>query len=393
MAGLDNVIDTAHAMGITTLNDKSQYGLSLVLGAGEVKLVDMTTAYSVFANQGVKQDPTWFVRIEDSKGKVLDEYKEKTGKRVLDPQIAYLMSNVLSDDSARAEVFGAGGPLTVKGRPVAAKTGTTNDYKDAWTMGYTPSLVTGVWVGNNDGAKMTQAGGSIAAAPIWHDYMTKALEGSKVEQFQKPSGIKTVTLDSIRGRKPTNGSPTVSDVFPSWYKVPDVIGGGQTYKIDKNTGKLASDKCPAELTQTVTVGNPVSAEIPSSDPAYSRWFAPIAAWAAGAGYPVGTVNVPTEYSDCGITGTDQPTISITSPSSGATVKSNFTVGLTVDVPAGAQSVKVTVGSTTVDATSAGDGYIATFSNVPNGDYEITATVKDKKFQTATAVSVPITVRK
>jgi membrane peptidoglycan carboxypeptidase len=353
----------------------------------------MTSAYSVFANNGVRQDPSWFIRIEDSKGKVIDEYKDRSGKRVLDPQIAYLMSNVLSDDSSRAEVFGAGGPLTLKGRPVAAKTGTTNDYKDAWTMGYTPSLVTGVWVGNNDGTKMTQAGGSIAAAPIWHDYMTKALEGTKVEQFQKPSGVKTVTLDAIRGRRPLTGSPTVTDVFPSWYKLPDVIGGAQTYKIDKATGKLASDKCPAELTQTVTTGNPVTAEIPSSDPAYSRWFAPIAAWAQGAGYPVGTVNIPTEYSDCGITGTDKPTVSITSPSSGATVKSTFNVGISVDAAAGIQSVKVSLGSVTVDATEAGDGYVATFTNVPDGDYELVATVKDKKYQSATSETVTITVRK
>jgi 1A family penicillin-binding protein len=381
LAGMDQTLDTAHAMGITTLNDKSQYGLSLVLGAGEVKLLDMTSAYGVFANGGVRKESTWLLRVEDSKGKVVEEYKNSAGKRILDPQVAYLMSNVLSDDPARAEVFGRGGPLTLPGRPAAAKTGTTNDYKDAWTMGYTPSLVTGVWVGNNDGTKMTQAGGSIAAAPIWHDYMTKALAGTKVEQFQKVSGVKTVNLDAITGDYPATGR-TVSDIFPSWYQAPAAGSSGQLVKIDKQTGKLASDKCPVELTETRRAGASVNAEIPSNDPSYSRWFAPIQAWASANGFPAGVISIPTEYSDCG-QGENPPKINITSPTADSIVEKDFTVNLAVDAPNGVDSVKVKIGSITVDATPSGNGYVAVFKNVPIGSQTITATVKDKNYQTQT----------
>lgn len=387
IAGMDEVLDTAHAMGITTLNDKSQYGLSLVLGAGEVKLIDMVSAYSVFANGGVKKDPTWVLKIEDSKGKVIEEYKEKPGKKVLDPQVAYMMSNVLSDDASRAEVFGAGGNLTLSGRPVAAKTGTTNDYKDAWTMGYTPSLVTGVWVGNNDNRPMTKAGGSAAAAPIWHDYMMKALAGSKVEQFQRPSGVKNVTIDAITGYKPTTGK-SVTDIFGSWYKLPEGPSNKEV-RIDKVTGKLASDKCPIERTE-IKRATAVTAEIPSSDPSYSRWFAPIAAWAQSNGYPISAGGLPTEYSDCEITGEDKPTVNITSPGENEQVNQSFKVSIAVDAPAGVETVKISGGGQTASATGSGTSYTANFT-LPKGVHTISVEVTDKKLQKATD-SITITVK-
>src|SRR5207302_1791249 len=145
---------------------------------------------------------TGVLKITDPKGKVVEEYKSDTPKRVLDPQIAYLMNNVLSDNNARAFIFGSNNPLTLPGRPVAAKTGTTTDYKDAWTMGYTPSLVTGVWVGNNNGKAMNEGGVDIAA-PIWNEYMRTVLANTPVEQFSRPDGIKEVTLDANTGRLPT----------------------------------------------------------------------------------------------------------------------------------------------------------------------------------------------
>ncbi|MEI6266524.1 MAG: PBP1A family penicillin-binding protein [bacterium] len=311
LAGLTQTIDTAHAMGITTLNDPSQYGLSLVLGAGEVKLLDMTSAYGVFANQGVKKDTSWFVKIQDSKGKTLDEYTDKTGKQVLDPQVAYIMSNVLSDDSARAQTFGAGSALSLGGRPAAAKTGTTNSYKDAWTVGYTPSLVAGVWSGNNDGTPMTSGGGAFAAAPIWHDFMEKALANTAVEQFKRPSGVKTVTLDAITGRKPSaNSKKTVTDIFPSWYKVPDFNGQSSDIQINKLTGKQVNPSCPptAENTETKTIGA-VTAEIPATDGAYSRWFAPIIAWAQANGLSTDAAQIPQDV--CEIIPTPTPTPTIT----------------------------------------------------------------------------------
>lgn len=377
IAGLDNVLDTAHAMGITTLNDKSQYGLSLVLGAGEVKLFDMTNAYGVFANQGVKQDPTWYLKIEDAKGKTIAEYKDKQGKKVLDPQVAYLISNVLSDDSARAEVFGTGGPLTVSGKTVAAKTGTTDSYKDAWTMGYTPSLVTGVWVGNNDNTAMTKAGGSIAAAPIWHDYMTKALAGASNEQFTRPSGIKTITLDKITGKKPTNGSQTVTDIFPSWFSLQNAAGTTEI-KVDKITGKLVNDNCPPDSSniETRTI-NSITAEISTSDASYSRWFAPIAAWAASSGYSTSGSNLGQDTCPLNL-GT--PSINFVSPVNGDTFSAPYKVKLQVTAANGIQSVTVKIGDQTKTASLSGSYYVATFSGPAAGDMDIVATVIDKNGQ-------------
>ncbi len=381
MAGMEDTISTAHAMGITTLNDPSQYGLSLVLGAGEVKLLDMTNAYGVFANQGVKQDPTWMLRIEDSKGKVIDEFKSATGKRVLDPQVSYLISNILSDDAARAQTFGAGSALTLPGRPVAAKTGTTNSYKDAWTMGYTPSLVAGVWSGNNDGTPMTSGGGAFAAAPIWHDFMVKALAGSTAEQFNKPSGVKTVTV--------TAGGKTSTDIFPSWYKPDAAAGASQTLNIYKPDGKIATDKCPAELVESKTFTS-ITAEIQKADGAYDRWFAPIAAWAAANGLSTDTGQIPTQTTDqC--SGADLPTISIVPPTPGT----SFDVIMVVNAPAKVMKVTATLSgsqSVTVDASLVGGDYLAKFTNVAPGNYEITAIVKDQKYQTTSASPVKITVK-
>lgn len=395
VAGLKETIDTAHAMGITTLNDPSQYGLSLVLGAGEVKLLDMTNAFGVFANNGVKQDPSWFIRIEDSKGKVLDEYKQKTGKTVLDPQVAYLMNNVLSDDAARARTFGAGSALTLSGRPAAAKTGTTNSYKDAWTMGYTPSLVAGVWSGNNDGTPMSSGGGAFAAAPIWHDFMMKALAGTPVEQFSRPSGVKTVSLDGITGRKPGSSNRTSTDIFPSWYKIPDFNGQSSEVRINKLTGNKVNDTCPpsAENTEVRTVGA-VTAEIPSSDGAYGRWFAPIAAWAAANGFSTDVTQIPTDTCEVKVAA---PTVKILSPvetKAGDPVTpvsgTNLKVVLEIETTGSVKSARVKIGSTTIDAVKTGSTYTATFPAATKGPQEVTVTVTDNKDQTTTAV-ITITI--
>lgn len=394
IAGLKDSLSTAHAMGITTLNDPSKYGLSLVLGAGEVKLLDMTGAYGVFANNGIKKDPSWFVKIEDSKGKTIDEHKDTPGKRVLDQQVAYLMSNMLSDDASRAYVFGAGGPLTLRGRPVAAKTGTTDSYKDAWTVGYTPSLVAGVWSGNNDGTPMTSAGGSIAAAPIWHDFMTRALEGTKVEQFNRPSGIKSVTLDAVTGKKPSPATKgTITDVFPSWYKIPGTEDGVE-YRINKATGKLVNDACPPAEITTVTK-NSITAEIPQKDPAYGSWFAPIAAWASANGFVIGGDGpAPTETDKCEEVKKAAPTISITSPATSDNVESPLGVNMNVEAEAGVESVSVTVADgTSYQATKManGNGYTATIPLTP-GEHSIYATVKDKKGQSTQSATIKVTVK-
>ncbi len=173
LAGVDDSINTAEDMGITTLKDRSRFGLSLVLGGGEVRLLELTAAYGVFATEGVRHAPEAILRIEDGKGKVLEEFKDEP-VQVLDSEVTRLVSDVLSDNAARTPVFGSRGALYFPDRPVAAKTGTTNEFRDGWAIGYTPSLVAGVWSGNNDNTPMRRDPGAVTAAPIWHDFMEKA---------------------------------------------------------------------------------------------------------------------------------------------------------------------------------------------------------------------------
>lgn len=188
LAGIDDTVTTARSMGIT-LDPNNYYGLSLVLGGAEVSLYDMVSGYSVFANDGIRETPNFILKISSSDGAVLEEYKPDE-ERAIPAQIAHLISDVLSDNNARAPVFGFNSALYLGSRPVAAKTGTTQNNRDGWLIGYTPSLAVGVWTGNNDDTPMTAAGAGLSAAgPMWKEFMTKALQGTSVEYFTKPDPV------------------------------------------------------------------------------------------------------------------------------------------------------------------------------------------------------------
>ena len=199
LAGINDTIELAENMGITTLGDKSRFGLSLVLGGAEVKLVDLVSAYGVFANNGMRSPWSFIQKIESSNGQVLEEKINKP-ERVIDSQIAQLINNILSDNSARAPVFGYSSSLYFPGRDVAAKTGTTQENRDAWVIGYSSYLVSGVWTGNNKNESMTKEGAGISASgPMWHEFMTKALNSRPNENFINPDPvtINKVMLDGI----------------------------------------------------------------------------------------------------------------------------------------------------------------------------------------------------
>jgi len=183
--GVNDSVEMAERLGVTTLNDKSIYGLSLVLGAGEIKLLDLTSAYAVFANNGMKVDPTSILDVTDKNGANI--YTHTPNPRLaLAPEDAFLISSILSDKKARNEVFG--NVLDIS-RIAAVKTGTTEYYKDSLTVGYTPSLTIGVWVGNNYNSPMSNIAGSLGAAPIWKNLMEKYLAGTSVEVFNMPENI------------------------------------------------------------------------------------------------------------------------------------------------------------------------------------------------------------
>jgi len=190
LAGLVNVLDNLKSFGINTLEEKNRFGLSLVLGGGEVRLSELIKAYSTLANDGVVRKQVVVISVEDSKGNILEEYKDESS-RVVEANYARLINDILADVDLRAPLYSASLRLTqVSGHQIALKTGTTNEYKDAWTVGYTPNLVTGIWVGNNNRESLKSKGSSILAAiPIWHDFTSKALANKPLSTFPRPEPI------------------------------------------------------------------------------------------------------------------------------------------------------------------------------------------------------------
>lgn len=183
--GLNDTLEISKKLGITTLSDPSQYGLSLVLGSGEVRLLELTNVYATFAAEGKKQSPKILTTIYDKNGRKIYKSETKT-EQAISPEASYLISSILSDNKARNEIFG---DLLTISRQAAVKTGTAEDYKDALTVGYTPSLAIGVWVGNNDNTPMDSVAGSLGAAPIWKELMEFELKNTAVETFSMPSTI------------------------------------------------------------------------------------------------------------------------------------------------------------------------------------------------------------
>jgi membrane peptidoglycan carboxypeptidase len=262
------------------------------------------------------------LKVEDKFGRVLEENKPEKAKQALDPQIAYLINSILSDDSARAKVFGMGGPLTLGGRVVAAKTGTTNDYKDGWTIGYTPDLVTGVWAGNNRNESMTAASG-LVAAPMWNKYMRLALANVPNKSFVRPDGVRDVMVDALSGKLPVEGvTPTTkSEVFASW-SVPtesdDVHVVAKVMKSDPT--KLAPSNAPGD-----SVEEKVFAVLHSERPNSSNWENPVIAWATGNGYN----NIPTETYSGSMDAPKENDITLVTPPEGGSVTGDFQISAKV----------------------------------------------------------------
>jgi len=217
--GVKDVMEKGYEMGIEnwqpTAQNMQNVGLSLVLGGRETTLLNEVTAYSVLANKGVKQDPVTILEVKDNKGKTLYKYKKRDGQKVLSEEIAFVISHILLDNNARSDAFGPNSYLNISGKTVSAKTGTTDQKRDNWTVGYTPSYVVGVWVGNNDNSPMNPviASGVTGASPIWNKIMTQVLKDKKDESPQKPDGVVAVQVDSLGGGMPTAGKPTRSEYF------------------------------------------------------------------------------------------------------------------------------------------------------------------------------------
>ena len=318
LVGINDVIRTAKDMGITTLTDPKRYGLSLVLGGAEVNLLEITSAFGVFAQDGILHPKTAIMRIEDADGAVLEEKKE-SATPVIDTEVARTINDVLSDNDARVPIFSPHSSLYFPDKKVAAKTGTTQDYRDAWTIGYTPSLVTGVWVGNNDNTPMNKKALSVmVAAPIWHAIMESALATLPPEDFIPPEKH-TAEKAIFRG----------------------IYRSGDTIKIDKISRKLATAFTPPDMIEEVGSGNIVSIltmvrkddpqgpppDSSSPDPQLKNWQGAIDRWISQNPIPL-PVN-PNEFDD---THTQEklPRISLVSPTQEAIPLKDF-LETTIDI--------------------------------------------------------------
>ncbi len=266
--GIDNAIRTAHAMGINTLDrGLDYYGLSLTLGGGETTLYDMTYAYSVFANLGTMAgtptpvdqrrpgfrtlDPTLILRIEDRNGNILWEYGKGTTfgqNAIVEPSLAYLINDILSDNMSRRPSVGPDSVLQLS-RPSAVKTGTTNDYRDTLTIGYTPQIVTGVWVGNTDYSAMVDLPAIVGAAPLWHAIMEYALRDLPVETWPRPADIVELTVCQTSGMLPTPYCPTRREIFKLGTEPTAYDTVYQPFLVNRQTGLLATVYTPADLVE------------------------------------------------------------------------------------------------------------------------------------------------
>lgn len=265
MVGVRNVLDLAHRMGITTL-DKN-YGLALTLGGGEVKLLDMTYAYSVISNGGVmagvpiasenqtsgyrKLDPVAVLKVVDADGKVLEEYKQPSVERIVSEQAAYLITDVLSDNTARAPAFGVNSVLKLA-RPAAVKTGTTSSWKDNWTLGFTPDYTVGVWVGNADNKEMEHISGITGAAPIWHDTMEYLHKDLPARNFVEPRDMVRMSVCAASGLLPTKECPqVVRELFKKGSEPTESDNIWKPFRVFSPNGKLATAFDPPDQVTTV----------------------------------------------------------------------------------------------------------------------------------------------
>ena len=258
--GVEEFVSFANKMGLSTLEDPSQYGLSLTLGGGEVRMINMAVAFGTLANLGVKQSLVSITKVEDYQGNIYEEWEVIEGERIIPMEVAYLVSHILLDNNARSAAFGGSSYLVVRGHPeVSVKTGTTNDKRDNWTIGYNPEFLVATWVGNNDNSPMAAvASGVTGASPIWNEIITNILKEEKQVWQLKPDGIYGTQVCAISGFNPNPEGEAPTDVegeggcqtrFEYFLKG---TGPSQTapekqfVEIDKTTGRLATDKTPPE---------------------------------------------------------------------------------------------------------------------------------------------------
>jgi len=328
--GVESMLKLAYDMGLSTLEptkeNLSRFGYAVTLGGAEVKMIDLATAYCAFANQGQKVDPIGILKVEDKDGRILEEYKDAKGKKVMTPQEAFIISNILADNGARELTFGSVNGLQISGYQVAAKTGTTNDKKDNWAIGWTPNLLTTVWVGNNDNTPMGKiASGVSGATPIWKRIMAYEVKRRPKQDFPIPDKIVSLEVDKVSGYPSHDGFASKSEYF---------IDGTQPTISDPIHLKLKVCKGETGLAtpDDIASGNyeekeffSLKEEDPVSTDGKNRWQEGINSWISGQAEK-DKYNPPTGYCHSG----GLVNVGIDSPGNQSTVGNTFDIKITTN---------------------------------------------------------------
>lgn len=328
LSGIENVLNTARALGVSSLEDDKYYGLSLALGSAQVSVLDMASAYGVFANGGVRNKPVSILKVTNSEGDVLYQY-QKNPERVLQKQAALKISDILTDNQARAPLYGLNSPLYFDGLDVAVKTGTTNKYVDAWTVGYTKNFVLAAWAGNNNGDSMAKKVSGYIITPTWRDVMDLALEEYPPEPFQEPESIPSNLKPILRGVwNPKGGSADQGAISQ------DDVSFLEKFLQNINNDRNNSTADVHSILYYVDRQDPRGAppRNPANDPQYRLWEPPVRSWAES-----GVASPPSSGGT-----SNSSDIMIDEPDNGETFKDDETMNIDIDVEDGDDIEKVTI---------------------------------------------------
>ncbi len=393
LTGVKDVMELGFRMGLLNWEPSDEnvnsVGLSLTLGGREVRLLDLTSAFGTFANKGVQDDPVSILKVTDTKGKILFEYHPTEGRKVLDPGIAFIISDILSDNGARTAAFGSNSVLVVSGKTVAVKTGTTDQKRDNWAIGYTPSVVVGVWVGNNNNAVMSPvvSSGVTGASPIWNKIMTAALKNKSNEPFEKPANVNQVEADGLMTGKPHAGSPTRREYFISGTEPKGESPAYQRAKVCRtNPHRLANDGEDADDKDVIV--------LKEDDPTgANKWQKGIDDWvltspdARMVGATKGCSGIP------GFTAGGGGAISIVNVGNGANVPRVFDVLARANSGAGVKKITWLIdGAVKSTQTSEPFALHVEFPQGDKGSHTITVTLEDNSggsFSTSIGVTVAL----
>ncbi|GIW64912.1 MAG: hypothetical protein KatS3mg092_0845 [Patescibacteria group bacterium] len=381
IVGINNFLEKASQMGLIqfapTQENLNRFGLSITLGGGETTLLDLTSAFTVFADEGQKKDVSSILEIVDFSGKTIYKKIKTKKKQVLSPEVAFLISHILSDNNARLEVFGPNSYLNIPGKTVAVKTGTTDDKRDNWAVGYTKSITVGVWVGNNDNSKMDPriASGATGASPIFYKLMRELLKKYEDGIMAKPNKVKALTIDAYLGGLPKDGYPTRSEYFIEGTEPKDISPFYKKIKISKANGnKLAND---VEIKNgnyeekefiVITENDPLSTD------GRNRWQEAIDAWVKDQSDP--KYHPPTEVSDASV---DDVVVSIKNPMGQTTVSTNsFNIKAKIISIAKIKNIKIKINGNEVKSLDGDIKEINEPINLADGIYELQIIATNEK---------------